>query len=464
MTATYNKRSFFALTSIPSLAAAFLCAAAPALAGPATIYKETFGFCTASIGSVAADEAGWFGLKSGRSKARFGNLKVFSFGSSKTGGSVNSEPRGLSQGYSFWYKPTYGLTVLTREFQFDAALLGNPTTVVEYDQRLSGINGLFEPNRTQLAFLINGVWYISEQGTAQNNGGLAWESVAVFPSALRYGTVSTVGEVGPEIPLSYSEKLPEAGTVQAFGVFLSEVNGRVRIENFTIKAEIPSDASVSTEIGEPDISSCPITSPDRGGIAPATPTPGSGGTGDGDEDLGGPPDQIIPEETPPPQLTPAEKKYAFCAATEQGQGRGLRFSPQVRRAILKNPRKPTLVDLRDRAILTILAQKLMPIGALVNARVANYNLVNKTLILTLRSDGVPTPLKLGSAANSALNRYVTGAGLGGDPAAPLFLKANTRTKLLDSTHTACMRDLRAMVMRRARLAKLSSKRFFVSVR
>jgi len=107
------------------LSVAIACGADRAYSEPPTIYKETFGFCTGSVGPFAADESGWLGLKSGMPKAKFGNLKVFSYGTPQIGGSVNSSPRGLSQGYSFWFKPTYGLTVLTRGFKFDAALLSD---------------------------------------------------------------------------------------------------------------------------------------------------------------------------------------------------------------------------------------------------------------------------------------------------------------------------------------------------
>ena len=117
----------------------FLCAAsalATALtpfsshATPQTIYRETFGYCTGSLGKPAADQTDWVGLVGGHAKERISNLKVFSYGLADVGGSVNSSPAGLAQGYSFWWKPVYGLSVLTSEFQFDAAILKSTTTVI----------------------------------------------------------------------------------------------------------------------------------------------------------------------------------------------------------------------------------------------------------------------------------------------------------------------------------------------
>ena len=120
-----------------------------------TIYRETFNYCTASLGKTAADETGWLALVTGLPKEKFGNLKVFSYGSSIVGNAVNSAPSGRAQGYAFWYKPTYGLSVLNAEFAFDVGLLSNNTSSVEYEQRLSGVDAAGVFNVTQLIFLVD---------------------------------------------------------------------------------------------------------------------------------------------------------------------------------------------------------------------------------------------------------------------------------------------------------------------
>ncbi len=445
--------------------AVILGGAGSALAEPPTIYKETFGFCTGSVGPIAADQAGWQGLKSGLPKTKFSNLKVFSYGAPRIGGAVNSDPTGLSQGYSFWFRPTYGLTLLTREFTFDAALLSNPSTIVQYEQRLSGINQAGVPNRTQLAFQIDGMWYISEEGTEQSNGGTAWELVSIFPAGLRYGAVSVVGDVGPEIPTSYNTSLPITGTVEAFGVFLGEVNGRVRLENFTIQAAPPSAGSISTAVQQPNISACPLTSSDREGIAPVDPTPGPDDSGGGEDDgTGGPPDREVPEETPPPQLTPGAVSFVFCPAGEQGKGKSVKFSTRARKALLKGPRKPTVSDLRDQAVVAVMSQRVMPLGALVNVKVSDFNLTDKTLKIVLKKGAAPINLKLNSRALSAIAKYVTVAGIGRNAASPLFVRTDKKTKLLDLSHAACSRDLRGILTQTARRVRIPAASFFVPSR
>lgn len=448
-------------SSLLSVMAALLGIATDVLAEPPVIYKETFGFCTASVGALAANESGWYGLKSGLPKAKFSNLKVFSYGVPRIGGSVNSNPIGLSQGYSFWFRPTYGLTLLTREFKFDAALLTDPTTVVQYEQRLSGINSLGEPNRTQLAFQIDGVWYISEEGTRQLNGGVAWEPVSIFPAGLRYGAVVVVGDVGPDVPLTYSASLPSSGTVDAFGVFVGEVNGRVRIENFAIQANSPASRPISGAVQQPAIAACPSMSPDRGGIAPPTPTPGGDDTGSGDDDTGGPPDREVPQETPPPQLTPTTVNFTFCPTDEKGKGKVVRFSTQSRRLLLRGGRNLTLLDLRDRAILSVMSQRSLPLGALVNVKVLDFNPNGRTIAVGASTGGASLKLKLRSSTAKAVISYMTAAGLARNATAPLFVKTDNSTKQLDVTRAMCSRDLRSMLTRRARRAKIAATSFFV---
>jgi hypothetical protein len=435
-----------------------------ALAEPPIVYRETFGFCTGSVGPLAADDAGWYGLKSGLPKAKFSNLKVFSYGTPRIGGSVNSNPAGLAQGYSFWFRPTYGLTILTREFPFDAALLSDPTTEVAYEQRLSGINQSGTPNRTQLAFQIDGVWYISEEAIAQSNGGAAWEGVSVFPAGLKYGAVAVVGDIGPEIPLSYNTSLPTTGTVEAFGVFVGEVNGRVRIENFTIRGTPSAGKSFSTAVQQSNVAACPVTSPDRQGIVSPTPNPDPDDLGSGGDDSAGPPDREVPDETPPPQLTPGAVKFIFCPASELGTGKSVKFPARARRALLKVSRNPTAMDLRDQAILAVMSQRVMPLGALVNVRVADFNSSNGTLAVVVRKGAAPMKIKLNSSAKNAIINYMALAGLGRDATSPLFLKTDKRTKLLDASHAACSRDLRSVVTQRARRAKIPAAGLFVRVR
>lgn len=154
-------------------------------------YRETFQYCTSSLGKPAADESGWLALVTGLPKEKFGNLKVFSYGSSIIGNAVNSSPNGKAQGYPFWFKPTYGLSVITAEFAFDVGLLSRYPSSVEYEQRLSGADAAGAFNQTQIIFLVDNDWYISGTAIPQTKPG-AWEPVKVDPSQLVYGKVPYV--------------------------------------------------------------------------------------------------------------------------------------------------------------------------------------------------------------------------------------------------------------------------------
>jgi site-specific recombinase XerC len=122
------------------------------------------------------------------------------------------------------------------------------------------------------------------------------------------------------------------------------------------------------------------------------------------------------------------------------------------------------MDLRDQAILAVMSQRVMPLGALVNVRVADFNSSNGTLAVVVRKGAAPMKIKLNSSAKNAIINYMALAGLGRDATSPLFLKTDKRTKLLDASHAACSRDLRSVVTQRARRAKIPAAGLFVRVR
>ena len=408
----------------------------------ATIYRETFGYCTSSIGPAAAAETGWSGFIPGQPVAKFSNLKVFSYGSRTVGGSVNSVPRGLSQGYSFWFRPTYGLTVFTKEYSFSAAILRNPGTIVEYEQRLSGVNAALEPNGTQLAFLIDSTWYISQQSSGQKKIGI-WEPVLMRPADLKWAAIPAVANVGPSIPANYSESLPTSGTVQAFGLFLTEVNGRVRLDNFMIRTVNPPGGAALYPVGQPNVELCPATSPDRTGEPPVQPTPppddgDGGGTGGG-------PDQGDPG--------PKGPKYTFCPTKEQGAGRRLMISPQALARLLKPIGTKSVGDLRDRALLSLFAGKGLPTGAVVNLVAGNYTPATGTVLVRRRPNSAAVPVKVTPMARKALAAYLSKAGLVGSTA-PLFPRVAGRTGALSKSAAVCSSGVVSMVTRRAAVARL----------
>jgi len=423
-----------------------------AYAEPRTLYRETYGYCTGSIGKDAATETNWVGLVSGLPQAKISNLKVFSYGNLEIGSSVNSNPIGLAQGYTFWFKPVYGLTVLTAEFQFDVGVLKNSQALIQYKQRLSGVDIAGQPNKTHLAMLIDDVWYISAEFAQQVRPGV-WESAQFSPTALTYGTAPYVAGLGPAKPEVFGAPLPAAGTVRAFGVFMDEVNGRVRLDNFTIKGLLPSDGSISGDVEEPKVSLCPASSPDRnGGGGVPTPPPDED---DGDDT----PDRFVPD--PLPTATPGPigihgTVYQFCAVKEQGTGKKVVVSSKARAAIIKKITGTTLADLRDRAIISIFAQRPMSLGSVVNIKRGDYDSQKNMVTVSTRSSAKPVQFKLRGAALKALQRYVEHPTVPKETTAPLFVDAGTAPHAAHVTmqRALCLADVRVMLKARAGQAKV----------
>ncbi len=448
-----------------------LCAVSVLVAGaplsvlraePQIIYRETFGYCTGSLGKLAADQTDWVGLISGHQKERISNLKVFSYGLSDVGGSVNSNPAGFAQGYSFWWKPVFGLSVLTSEFQFDAAILKSATTVIEYRQRLSGVDAAAQPNRTHLAIRIDDTWYISSEFIQQVKPG-SWESAQLIPASLSYGTVPALDGVGPQLPESFGVPLPAAGTVKAFGLFMSEVNGRVRFDNFVIKADVPSGSSIDPSVQEPSVAPCPTESPDwLGGDGQPTPPPD-----DDDSDSGvdhETPDTPTPTPTPTPSaeatstILPVEQHgavFEFCPVKQQGVGRAITLTGKARATLSRKVPQATFDDLRDRTILAILGQRPMPLGALVNSKLGDYDALSGTISLSTRRAARPLKLRLKANSKRALEAYLSSAGAPRDPLAPLLLNTGVHSAHVVTQKALCTADLRGIVKARARQAKVA---------
>jgi hypothetical protein len=431
-----------------------LCAVAAVKAEPKTLYRETFGYCTGTVGKDAAAETNWVGLVSGLPQAKVSNLKVFSYGTLDVGGSVNSNPIGLAQGYTFWFKPVYGLTVLTGEFQFDVGVIKSSQALIQYRQRLSGVDAQGIPNKTHLAFLIDNVWYISSEFARQARPGY-WESAQFSPAALTYGTTPYVPGLGPNLPDVSGAPLPAAGTVRAFGVFMDEVNGRVRFDNFTIKGLLPSDGSISGDIQKPDVSLCPPSSPDRnGGGAGPTPPPDED---DGDSST----DRLQPAPSPTATPAPVEShtvEYQFCPVKEQGTGKVLTISSRSRGAILKRIGGQTLVDLRDRALISLFAQRPMALGSLVNIKRGDYNAEQGVLTLQTRRATKPVRFRLRGEALKAMRAYLKHSEVPTEITAPLFLNVSgVVAKHTITKQALCLSGVRAALRARASKAKIAMR-------
>lgn len=423
-----------------------------------TLYRETFQYCTSSLGKPAADETGWLGLVTGLPKEKFGNLKVFSYGSSIVGSAVNSSPNGRAQGYSFWFKPVYGLSVLTAEFSFDVGLLSNHSSSVEYEQRLSGADAAGVLNQTQLIFLVDNDWYISGTATRQTKPG-AWEPVKLDPSQLLYGRVPYVAGLGAATPTDYNNSLPTTGKVRAFGVFVAEVNGRVRIDNFTLTTSGPIPAGISTAVQGASVALCPATSPDVTGAPVPAPTPDPDDS-DGGVDRGTP-EPLFPPAGQTPVPVPNVRAAAFCSTKEQGAGLKVRVSQSSRNAFISKGIAKNSAGLRDKAIAHLFATRIMPIGAAVNVRLSDYDPTTGTLKLSLKKGATPTTVKLPRAVQGTLKRYIASLGSSVSPSDPMFGAVTAGNATVDTKTAACSTELKAALTQRAKAARLSPKKVFV---
>lgn len=419
-----------------------------------TFYRETFQYCTGSLGKPAADQTGWFALVTGLQRERFGNLKVFSYGSTIIGDAVNSSPNGKAQGYSFWYKPTYGLSVITSEFSFDVELLSKYPSSVEYEQRLSGVDASGLLNQTQLAFLIDNDWYISGTAVRPTKVG-SWEPVKLDPSQLLYGRVPEVAGLGVGAPQAYDNSLPLSGKVRAFGVFLGEVNGRVRIDNFTLKTTGTIPANIPAMVQSPSVALCPATSPDVTGAPVPTPTP------DPDDSDSGIDNGTPPGGTPTPGPTPHTHVASFCSTREQGSGLRVRVGRASQKAFVSKSLPKGVRGLRDNALAYLYSSRVMPIGAAVNVRMGDYNRSTGALKLSLKKGKSPTSIKLPRVVQTALNRYLARLGKNVATTDAMFGAAKARQTSVDIKTAACAAELKAVLAQRARAARLSTAKVFV---
>jgi len=254
-------------------------------------YRDIFTRCgpSGSDDLKAVEAAGWQGIGAGNTIGQPGYLKVNTPGSPRVFLAINSDPVGTTPGALFFPRATRNLLLFTDEVSFDIGTL----TAVEYDQRLSGRDAIdLKNNGTRLAFLINNVWYFSDKIFRMKVRSV-WETVAVDPHNLTYGTSAFDGVEGPPRPTNSGIALPDVGTVTAFGLFLNDVEDRVRIDNFTLSDDqemernpgpqgsldqCPSEGD-NEATPTPEPTSTPIDTPTAtptgttGTVATSTPTP-----------------------------------------------------------------------------------------------------------------------------------------------------------------------------------------------
>lgn len=125
----------------------------------------------------------------------------------------------------------------------------------------------------------------------------------------------------------------------------------------------------------------------------------------------------------------------------------------------KNPdaKPPTLVDLRDRALIAVMAFSFARIGAVLGMKGEDYYQNGKRWWLRLHEKGgkfheVPAHHK----AESYLDAYLEAAGIAQDRKGPLFRSAKGKTGAL-TREPLNRRNALAMIKRRAKAAGLSDR-------
>jgi site-specific recombinase XerD len=138
----------------------------------------------------------------------------------------------------------------------------------------------------------------------------------------------------------------------------------------------------------------------------------------------------------------------------RGEGKTPALSVEEMHQLLASFRTDSVVGLRDRALIGVMAYTFARVDAAVDLRVKDYFQNGRRSFVRLREKGgkekeIPAHHML----EQALDDYIGAAGLSGDPEGPLFRTTVRRTKLL-TDRPMRRTDAWAMVRRRCRDAGL----------
>jgi site-specific recombinase XerD len=117
------------------------------------------------------------------------------------------------------------------------------------------------------------------------------------------------------------------------------------------------------------------------------------------------------------------------------------------------------VGLRNKALAYLYASRVMPVGALVNVRVGDYNPSAGTLKVSLRKGAPATTVKLSRPVQTSLKRYIAALGAQVAPTDPMFGAVGTGA--VDIKTATCSAELKRFIAQRAKAAKLSTSRIYV---
>jgi len=406
----------------------------------APFYQENFNFDSFAVPqNDALNQAGWKALVPGLRVRKFGNLKV-SPGIVRNAPCYNSFPSGPEDGYSLWTKVIDGLTVFSEEYSFSVDSLSEAS----YLQRLSGYAAdLVTYDGTRLALKIRSSdnsekWYISDSIARQKKLG-AWEEVNFSPKTISYAIVQPTGEVGPPVPAAGNNgnPLPANGVVTGFGVFIDRMNGRVRLDNFTLSDDLASN-----------------------GIAPQpTPTrrPGPQPTIDNPDpepDITPQPDGTVPPGatvSPTPTRQPGiNVSYNFCTASRRATRR-IKMSRSAAAVVLRKIKGTSAKVLRNRVIVEIVLKRKIRASSLENVRVSDFYREGTASYLNVYGTERKA-VRLTRLLAKRVSNYMRRAGVGGEPQSPLF-RVFTRKGVI-TTSAVCQKELSKVVTSAIRKARV----------
>jgi hypothetical protein len=426
------------------------------------VYRDTFHFCQSAPGIAleAAPSSGWKALASGKTEGKPSKLKINALTVPQTLNPIESDPTGPQDGYVYWSKAADGIVIMTDEHTFDISSVKE----ISYDQRLDlptpptpapGEAPAPAPTvGTRFALVIGSQWYISDQ-SFQQVSVQGYDPIAFNPADLTYGTEPYDALVGPKAPANAGFKLPATGEVRAFGVFVVNPNGMVRLDNFTVH-----DKNTAPEASTPPPSSCTAVATPTPTVAPSpvgteTPAPGVTPTPVPTHDHGTPVPNATPTPIPTVTATPTPTVTGvFCdLSTQKGAG-GLALQRKDTAAVLKAIRGRTPVALRDKAIVSLLyAGKRFTPRTLVNLKVSDFVMIGGKAHLVPASAN-PIPLGVSRSVAKHINAYLNALGV--DPLSeqgPLFSRFQGRDGY--AREALCIADIRKIVLRRMKAAGVS---------
>jgi hypothetical protein len=447
------------LLSVGLVCALFLT---PLSSSADTFYRETFNFCEEPTGRPSAfDVAGWHAIKTNDPLGKPTSLKIQPVGASTRLLSVNSNPEGPEDGSAFWGRDdvTKGLLIYTDEVNVDIS----EVSAVVWRQRIDRQVKVFANYQPRVAFLINGIWYISDRIAPQIVRGI-WERKQIVPFNTTYGTsVDTTPGLGIFAPTNYGVALPSSGVISAVGLFMVRAYARVRLDDFALLNNAPFGTNA------------PITNyPRCGGIVdPGTTTTTTTSSTTTTTLPGATTTTTIPPSDPSPQedpdvvtpLIPAplannsvvnlpqepvarSDESKFCSADDVSSW--VAMSSSTRKKLIRAAKGNKISQLHDKLVLTLTSMGLR-FNVLTDLSVGNLIKEKRHYYLVLSTGA---KIRITNSLAGAINKYLKKAGISKSYGDPIFREFYGNTI---SQEPLCAAQMAELVRKYASRAKISGK-------